>query len=253
MPTNQVTKRINSGRGHWYKLDGQKVDGVTTVLGDGIPKKALPNWAAREVATFAADNLDVISELERDAVIDLLKGAPWRDRDRAARRGTEVHQLAEQLAAGEEVTVPDELVGHVDSYLQFLDDWQPTNELIEVVVGHHTHKWMGTLDMIATLNDGNRWLLDIKTTRSGIFGEVAIQLAAYRHAEFMLDDNDSQQPMPQVDRVGAIWVRADGYDLIPVKADANTYRLFRYAQQIAGFVRNASDYVGDAIRPEVAA
>lgn len=248
-----ITRRLNSGRGHWYKLDGHKVDGVTTVLSNGIPKPALTNWAAREVATFAADNLDLLAQLDRDARIDLLKGSPWRDRDKAARRGTEVHRLAEHLARGDEVDVPDELVGHVDSYLRFLDDWQPTDELLEVVVGHHAHRWMGTLDMIATLNDGNRWLLDLKTTRSGIYGEVALQLAAYRHAEFMLDTDDRQVPMPAVDRVGAIWVRADGYDLVPVRADAATYRLFRYAQQVAEFTRTAGDYVGDVIRPEVAA
>jgi RecB family exonuclease len=245
-----VTKRINGGKGHWYKLDGAKVDGVTSVIGAGVPKPALPNWAAREVAAFAADNLDLLANLDRDAAIDLLKGAPWRDRDKAARRGTEVHALAERLVAGDEIDVPEELTGHVDSYLRFLDDWRPTDELIEVVVGHHAHRWMGTLDMIATLNDGRRWLLDIKTTRSGIFGEVALQLAAYRHADFMLDADGREQPMPPVDACGAIWVRADGYDLVPVTADANVYRTFRYAQQIAEFTRTARDLVGDVLTPE---
>ncbi|NKV11056.1 hypothetical protein GS909_07910 [Rhodococcus hoagii] len=31
-------------QGHWYKLDGEKADGVTTLLGNGIPKPALINW-----------------------------------------------------------------------------------------------------------------------------------------------------------------------------------------------------------------
>jgi recombinational DNA repair protein RecT len=78
-------------------------------------------------------------------------------------------------------------------------------------------------------------LLDIKTTRSGIFGEVGLQLAAYRNAEFYIDADGKEQPMPRTTWAGAIWVRADGYDLVPVESGPDVYRVFRYAQQIAQF------------------
>lgn len=244
-----VTKRFNTSRGHWYKLDGHKVDGVTTVLSNGIPKPALIAWAAREVATYATDNLETLGNLDRAACIDLLKGAHYRERDAAARRGTEVHRLGEALINDEEVTVPEELVGHVDSYLRFLTEWDPQPVIVEAVIGNRTHKWMGTLDLVADIGD-QRWLLDIKTARSGIYGETALQLAAYRHAEFYLDANDREHPMPVVDRVGAIWVRADGYDVIPVEADETVYRTFRYAQMIAKFTTELSkQWIGDALRP----
>jgi hypothetical protein len=244
-----VTKRINTARGHWYKLDGEKVDGVTTVIGNGIPKPALMPWAAREVATFAADNLELLGQLDRDARIDLLKGAHYRDRDRAARRGTEVHTLAERLIRDEEIDVPDELVGHVDSYLAFLRDFNPQPILVEAVVGNRTHKWMGTLDLLAKVGD-RTLLMDIKTTRSGIYGETALQLAAYRFAEFYLDADGNEQPMPPSDGCAAIWVRADGYDLVPVEAGPDTYRTFRYAQQIAKWQTETSkEAVGDVIQP----
>lgn len=244
-----LTKRIDNGRGHSYKLDGQKVDGVTTIIGNGIPKPALINWAAREVATFAADHLDTLTTLKRDERIDLLKGSHYRERDAAARRGTEVHGLAEKLVNGEEVTVPEELMGHVDSYLRFLDEWNPTAILVEAVVGHRTHKWMGTFDLFAEI-DGEPWLLDIKTTRSGIYGDTALQLAAYRHAEFFLASSGQEQPMPWAEKVGAIWVRADGYDIVPVEAGEDVYRCFRYAQQIAAFTTTHSkEWVGDTIPP----
>lgn len=242
------SQRINSGRGHWYKLDGKKADGVTSVLSDGVPKPALVGWAAREVANFAATHLPMLEELDESARIDLLKGAPYRERDKAARRGTEVHKLAELLLDGDDVEVPEELAGHVDSYLKFLDDWQATAEHVELVVGNRTRRYMGSLDMIGTLRDGKRWLLDIKTTRSGIFNETALQLAAYRYAEFYIDPDGNEQPMPAVDDVGAIWVRADGYDLIPVVADETTFRTFLYAQQVAHFTKGPS-LVRDALDP----
>lgn len=249
-----VTKRIDGNRGHWYKLDGHKVDGVTTVINQGIPKPALKAWGERTVAEFAIANLDMVNELvnrdEPDAAIQLLKGAPFRNTDRAARRGTEVHQLAERIIHGETVEVPEELTGHVDSYLNFLDDFQPHPVLIEAVLGHRDHQWMGTCDLVADLNDGFRWLLDIKTTRSGIFGETALQLSAYRRAQFHIDTNGNEQPMPAVDKVGAIWVRADGYDLVPVDASPDTYRVFRHAQQIARWQQVTSKTaIGDVLQP----
>jgi hypothetical protein len=249
-----ITKRIDTGRGHSYKMDGQKVDGVTTIINNGIPKPALKAWGERTVAEYAVDNHKLVTELldrdDRDGAIQLLKGAPFRSTDKAARRGTEVHGLAERIINGEEVEVPVELAGHVDSYLQFLDDWNAQAVLVEAVVGNRTHRWMGTIDLIADLSDGFRWLLDIKTTRSGIFGEVALQLAAYRNAEFYLDTNGHEQPMKKVDRVGAIWVRADGYDLVPVDASPATYQLFRHAQRVATWQTTTSKTaVGDVVQP----
>lgn len=245
-----VTKRINTGRGHWYKLDGKKALGVTTVLSDGIPKPALTSWAAREAATFAADNLDTLQALERDARIDLIKSSPWRDRDRAARRGTEVHTLAEQLLAGHEIDVPDELVGHVDAYMAFIREHRFTAEHVELVIGNRKHGYMGTLDAIGTIS-GRRWLVDIKTTRSGIYPEVALQLAAYRYAEFYLDPAGAEQPMPDVDAVAALWVRADGYDLVPLNAGIEAFRVFTHAIAIARFTKSENDqWVHDVVAPQ---
>ena len=218
-------------------------------MSDGVPKPALVGWAAREVAQFAASHLPMLEQLEEPARVDLLKGAPYRERDKAARRGTEVHNLAEQIIGGASVEVPEELVGHVDSYLKFLDDWDVVAEHVELVVGNRTRRYMGSLDLIASMR-GKRWLTDIKTTRSGIFNETALQLAAYRFAEFYIDGDGNEQPMPQVDEVAAIWVRADGYDLIPVVADETTFRTFLYAQQVAHFTKGPS-LVLDALSPKV--
>jgi hypothetical protein len=246
-----ATRRLEGrGGGHTYRLDGEKVDGVTTVLGNGIPKEALVPWASKVCATIVRDKWDALGDMQPDERFDFVKGAPSRDRDRGARRGTEVHGYAEQIINGQDVDVPDELVGHVDAYIKFLGDFDVHPILVEAVLGNRAHRWMGTLDLVADLNDGLRWLLDIKTTRSGIFPETAVQLAAYRNAEFYLDAAGHEQPMPAVQKVGAIWVRADGYDLIPVDAGPDVYRIFRHAQQIARFQTVTSKtVVGDAIQP----
>jgi hypothetical protein len=96
-------KRINSGKGHWYKLDGEKADGVTTLIGDGLPKKPLIYWSARMVAEYVADNAENVrgymETLDRDQLVKLLKDVPWSARDKAAVRGTQVHTLAESFGS----------------------------------------------------------------------------------------------------------------------------------------------------------
>ena len=79
-----TTRRIDRGRGHSYLLDGKPVIGVTTAISNGVPKPAIAAWAGRTVAEFAMDNLELIGMLEREAGVDLLKGVPWRERDKAA-------------------------------------------------------------------------------------------------------------------------------------------------------------------------
>lgn len=257
------TGRRNYGRGHGYVIDGRKVDGVTTVLSNGVPKQALVPWAAKQVAEYVVDEWDALGHLletaGRDAVIELLKGAPNRDRDAAAKRGTEVHGFAERLAAGEEVEVPDELIGHVDAYLQFREDFEPFDEIVEAVVINRTRSYGGTLDLIASLRNRinpvtgkpTRALIDIKTNRSGPFAEVSLQCAGYRFAEFMVDADGNEVPMPVVDEVLCLWLRADGYDLIPFKATENELSFFLFAQQVAFFQQHAWKSVkGEAVYPD---
>lgn len=246
-----AARRINSGRGHWYRLDGTKADGVTSILDNGIPKKALVGWAARETATFAWEKRAMLVDLDQPEAVDFLKGAPYRERDKAAKRGTEVHRVAERLARGEEVDVPQELAGHVDAYLKFRDDWQPENEIVEFIGGNRKHRYMGTGDLIATLPGlCECGLIDLKTNRSGPFGETALQIAAYRNFEFILDDQGDEIPMPAIDWTGCLWIRADGYELYPYEAGAAEFRAFLYAQQVAHFVTDRLDKVrGDALVP----
>ncbi|MBQ1164539.1 hypothetical protein KBZ21_41910, partial [Streptomyces sp. A73] len=42
--------------------------------------------------------------------------------------------------------------------------------------------------------------------RSGIWGETALQLAAYARAEFYLDEHGIEQPIPHVDGGLAVWM-----------------------------------------------
>lgn len=242
-PARRVDKVAFGKPTHYYvDADDKRIPGVTTILGDGLPKPALINWAANATADYAVNNWDHLADMGVADRIKVLKKARYEDRDAAAKRGTEVHDLAEHLLKGEEVTVPDELRGHVESYVRFLDEWQPTPVIVEKTVVNYTYGYAGTLDMVVDLPDGRRVLADIKTTRSGIYGETALQLAAYRYAEVYLDNGD-ELPMPEVHVTWGIWVRADGYQVVPLLADPGTFDDFRRVAAVARTAQRIKSYI----------
>jgi hypothetical protein len=256
MPYAPPVRRVNRGKGHSYvDANGAKVPGVTTIMGNGVPKPALINWAANTTAGYAIDHWDELSEMAPSVRLAKLKEARYADRDAAANRGTAVHTLAEKLVLGKEVDVPDELAGHVESYVRFLDEWDVQPVLTEFVVVSHRHGYAGTGDLIADLVDPTRpgervrWLLDVKTSRSGVYGETALQLAGYRYADFYLNAAGDEEALPVVQRTGVIHVRADGYDLVPVEAGPDQFRALLYVQQVANFCAESRDLVGDALLP----
>lgn len=245
-------QRKQAGRNHYY-VDGNdtKMPGVTTILGDGVPKKALVEWAGNATADYALDHWDELSEMAVATRLKTLRRCRYIDRDAAARRGTEVHTLAEQLVSGDPITVPDELRGHCESYVRFLDDFEVDPVLVEAVVASYRYGYAGTLDLIADLTIGGhvvRWLLDIKTNRSGVYGETALQLAAYRYAD-VYGCGAAETPMPEVTATGVVHVRADGYDLVPVTAGPDQHLTFRYVQQIAAFTKQSTELLGEPIPP----
>lgn len=265
------TRIQRHGNGHSYYLDGEKVPGVTTILSNGIPKPGLIGWAANQVADVVVNGLAVAKNeagetrivadelvrellewnatregnavkvgndrLPRLALAKILSSIRYRDVDEASGKGTQVHGLAETLARGEEVEVPPELAGHVRSYLRFLEEWDPTEALLERVVVNRRWRYMGKLDLLARFPGYGVGLLDVKTSRSGVFAETGLQLAGYRYAETMLDgvDDDGnvvEVPMPDVDWCGVVWVRADGYDVYRFAVDEGTFRVFLYCKQV---------------------
>jgi hypothetical protein len=245
-------------KSHRYKLDGQWVVGVTTLIKGGLPNDALKYWSARFVAEYVADHpedVDALRRMGRGPMVQALKETPWEKRDTAAVKGTEVHSLAERLVHDEEVEIPEHLDGYVQSCAEFLDVWQPKTLLAERPVGHRAHQWAGKFDYIGELPDGRIPLIDWKTAESGIWPETAFQLAAYRHAEFYVDEDGQEQPLPEITDTWAVWLRRDGYDVIPVKGDAETYKEFRHIAFVAHAAKRAKGnkstpgYIGAPLDP----
>ena len=127
---------------------------------------------------------------------------------RAGKEGTQVHEAAEALVKGEEISWMDDY-GNAkysqivwEMILKFYDFWKTHKpELIsaEDFVWSDEHKYAGTADLVVKMN-GETWLLDLKTSNS-IHKSYDLQLASYAKA---LEESKGIK----IDRTGIIWLKA---------------------------------------------
>lgn len=243
---------------HRYRLDGAWVPGVTTLIKDGLPAKQLMYWSARTVAEYVADHPDEVEAFRRAGrrpMVNALKEVPWEKRDVAGIKGSEIHALAEKLVHGEEVQVPEHLADYVDSCVDFLNEWKVRPLIVERPVAHRAHWWAGTPDLFGIVADGRTVLWDYKTG-SGIYESYAYQMVAYSRAEFYLDDDGQEKPIPAVDLCAGVHLRQDGYSVIPIEGDYDQiYKEFRHIAYVAAAGKRARGtkttpgYVGQPLDP----
>jgi hypothetical protein len=214
---------------HRYKLDGEWVPGVTTILGV-LDKPAIPKWAATQVAEYVADNPAGVEELRamgRGPMVQALKGLPWAKRDTAAVRGTDVHNFAEKIVNGETVEVPEHLAGYVEAALAFMDDYAIEPVLVEAVVGSREHRYAGKLDLVADSSRHPRAIYDYKTTASGIYGTTAWQNAAYAFAEFYGTEGvEWPMALEGIQASYGVHLRPDGYSVHPLSFSPAVFQEF---------------------------
>ena len=249
-----TTYRRRYGNGHSYTLDGvPKIKGVTTMMkGLGGPPES---YFTTYTAGYAVDNWDRLAELPPSVRLAEIGDATKARFKEAAVRGTAVHKLAEPLSHGEKVDVPDHLRGRVEACVQFLDDYQAEPIITESALFSRKHKHAGSADifMWVTLPSGKRIrvLGDWKTNAKGPWGSVAFQFAGYRYSDFMLDGDggktSSEVAVPEVDECWAVWLRDDGYDVIPMHVTPEVYRELLYIDQCRLADEKCREYKLDAL------
>jgi hypothetical protein len=254
MATRNRLVRRNFGDNHSYKLDGQYAPGVTTVLGAGmaVPFGAAAGWAAREVATFVANNTEwLIAAPDRRFIIDGLKNIPNNTRDDAAAKGHQVHRYAERLHDGQPVELEprhDHLAPVVQHVADLLDEWDITSLVVEIPLALTALKVCGTTDVIATspaivdivnrmrteasmppIPDDAPGVLDYKSGKA-LRDKDYVQVETYRRADLAHIDN-VEQPAPVMHWSGLIHCTTDGahLELVHPAYQDHLFRLFRAA------------------------
>lgn len=166
------------------KKDGtprlRRLCGVTTFI-NVLDKPALIPWAVRTTVEFIRDHLGELKN-DPDLILQHAREEADRQKDVAAEIGKAIHAWIEAHVKGDRPEMPDDenVLQGVVHFLNWVDEHNVKFEASEQIVYSKKHDYVGTLDIMAVV-DGKRCLVDVKTG-NGIYAEVKMQTAAYRHA-----------------------------------------------------------------------
>lgn len=200
-------------------------------------KGGLVHWATNIVANAAVDDLTIWQQMEHDAAVEYLAGAPDRAKNKAATRGTNVHDALERILDGRGVTVWDTADAYQAAIEAFAAEWQPTLRLAEVVAFGNVDgdEWGGTFDAVADLGPLGLRMVDYKSRSATAKnphtvypGEVA-QLGGYSSADYIIVDIDGhavRRPMPTLEGCALVTFTPDRYEVHPIDLDqaVDTFR-----------------------------
>jgi hypothetical protein len=238
-----------------YRWKGERYARVSTIKGKK-GSNALVDWAARTVAgrarEYAQQYLNGAASVEELCVRlcdDALGNVHNELRDEAADFGTVFHALVENVANGRQdaLDAAAEAVGQksqerlwadAEAFLDWTCRFQPKWGLTEFHVINRKHGYMGTADALVKIGD-ERILMDVKTSKN-VYGDYALQLAAYRHAEHIVfADTGEERPMPEVDSCGVLHVRDGACTLYTLPAGDAEWEAFLACCRLYWYDRNA--------------
>jgi hypothetical protein len=251
-----------------YEWRGEKFPSVTTLL-KGYPQEWAIAFGAKHVAERAVfqfselrDRLD--SDDPTAMTLSWLKSAPAQRRDAAADHGTDAHGYLEQRLNGTIVDARPTTPAYV-AVEQFLATYRPDPLMVECQVFSITEKYAGSADAFVNIY-GRRLLLDLKTAQSydplverpskaGGDHKDRLQLAAYRYADFVGEDDREVSPVPEVDGAVILSIPRDhpsAWRLIEVDAGPQTFRRFLdFKRAWEWYDANKDQPIGEMVLPQL--
>jgi hypothetical protein len=237
----------DTDHGRYYQdpAGGPDLVSVTNVLGTSVAKAALMPWAVKVTVEWILDHR---MEVARRAITDRveltkqIKQIHVEARDQASDLGTRIHKAAEQRLLGAPFAVDREVGPYLAQLEAFLGFWgvdiDKHVEAAEITCLHRRLGYAGTADLMVWLPTGEGralelWLIDFKTsaTRSAksVYPENTQQLAALRYCETVLLPDDTEQPMPKIQKTGVLNLRAKSHALVEMPAGRDAHKAFRGA------------------------
>jgi len=157
LQTNQIVSKEGTTR--WYSVAGSKqwVPSVTSILSVADKGEYFHKWLANQGGWENACKV----------------------RDEAAKRGTIVHEISEDLLNGEEVILDagPEIVKRVMCLEQWYNDYEPEIIMQEVMLAFPGIRFAGRFDVLARIDNKNV-LIDIKT--GGYYKSHDLQATMYK-------------------------------------------------------------------------
>lgn len=244
MTNPPLSRETDSGREYVNFLTGEVVPSVTTVM-KMMAKPEIEDWKLRMAADCANLNWDEMTDWHPARRKEAMTGAHEAYSSEKAALGTLVHSICESLIKGVPVGIPKEASSYVAQFGRFIMEKKPGFTESEFTVWNRRLEYAGTGDFLAVIG-GKNVLVDIKTGK-GTYPEYGLQLAALRHAEFLIRPDCREEPMPRVDQLALLHLRPRGWKLIPVREEAACFAAFTAARTLFSWVHEtAAGVLGQA-------
>lgn len=252
--------------------DDDRLWSVTTILKSFGDSEGLIQWTAAETAKAAVTSLPTITAMAEDdpvAAVDWLKQArfrPAKGARSATKMGQDVHACCEMyVVTGKRPelgtplpngTLDAEVEPYIDSFELWLDRFQPEYIAAEVTVYNERYGYAGTADGYAKVQ-GTPVIIDYKSAKESFdargkrkrpWTDVAMQVAAYRHAPkaavwrarrfesygrryYLLnaEERELAVPTPEVEGGLVIHLTPQHCDVYPVDCGEEVFDAFLYA------------------------
>mgnify|MGYP003137672793 CR=1 FL=1 len=204
------------GKERTYNIEGVELPSVTTVL-NIIEKPWLSAWQKKEMggairtelmtADLPKDDLERMDFL--DEIIKESKKIPALIGKEAMSLGTKIHEAIHDYSTGRYVEITDDIKIGLASFKLWRQESGMTLLEAERVVYDKELGYAGTADAIFQDNLGRKFIIDYKTSSSGIVSDsYALQVAAYGAAYpdvinggFIIMLNKSGKPNFKIHRV----------------------------------------------------
>jgi hypothetical protein len=250
----------DNGRYYTDPAGGPDLVSVTNVLSAGVAKFALVPWAVKLTAEHCVDNrLEVARRAlnDREQLLKDIKKVHRDARDTAADLGTRIHHRAERMALQAPFPTDPEVDPYARQLVLFWERWDVDldTDIIaaEITFAHRRLGYAGTGDLMTLLRTSWRrvrgrrakqlWLVDYKTSAkrpaTSVYPENAMQLAALRYAEVVWLPDDTDGPVPGIQRTGVLNLRQRSHALVPMPGDRRAFRAFRGALETTKWLHSA--------------
>lgn len=233
--------------------------GVTSVIGMLPKQNFLGPWNAKMAATLAVDSIDFVADMaanDRDGAIQYLSGAARRYTKVRADVGSEAHDIFERMIRGEYVgRVRSDLEPYRAHFAEFLKAVNPELVRAEDVAWSDTYGYAGSFDVVMRVwldeagnptpdRSGEPALImgDWKTSKA-TYPDVALQMAAYMNADFIIDPDGVRTPMPKFDGAAVLHITDETWAFKPVVTDADVFRQFLHLRATFDWDREGSKRV----------
>jgi hypothetical protein len=214
---------------------------VTTVIAAGIPKPRLTGWSDRLAAEYADANWDELSKLASWERIERIRYSAEREREKASRLGTAVHEATEAWGKGMPHEHSKEVDPFMTSFTRFLMEKRPKFLINEGTVWSEKHLYAGTFDWIAEI--GGKVILGDSKTGKGIYPEVGLQVSALAHGDYILHPDGRQEELPAIDGLAVLHVRPRSWKLVEITHSEENFSAFLACRELYNWSTEVSPKV----------